>query len=554
MPSSSSRLAWFFAKFFCNITPWASFPLGLVANAVRNGVYEEFIATLKKANVPSVLPDQLNGITVKFLTYYSEYIGKICQIATLVGIIVATRLESYFYTGAFLSILAYDKLDKMNYIPHKVTEFMEAYISKLFQINTLMTGTLTLRLFTTISLTSNIPYIYMKYLALFEKALNLIYTDNGFSIAESEAPLYQKKNMTAEEIQTILAAPKEAFEINPSHCSKYIPNALPVDLTFDKFNEIFNTISWEEKYELIKPKLRDDDKFCQLIRQEIQNAFETQPPSLNHVKENFEALVIQLATNSNLSKEIYLAQKLEESMKQLSCVLSRNSRTSGSQIDLQYAIDACAKILAYIQNANTPSIEKEDILLKLAVEGGTYCAAGIKRAAEEIVRENIHPQSHSNSISDPQSSYELQIMSELQNKRFALLQIPYQALLTELSQTLLNDVHAFNFYFPQIALGFYPLNASQKAALSLTSIWAWKITAATRQILFENYKNGLNTVFKQTGMIHLTSYISTHIHSNPQLTPQQRSTILDGWVNDEPFCRLALVIMGVLRLKTTHPR
>ena len=123
-----------------------------------------------------------------------------------------------------------------------------------------------------------------------------------------------------------------------------------------------------------------------------------------------------------MSKEAFLTEQLRLQFHDFVSILCKEKAAKGNALDLQDAIESCRAILAYLNHAPS-SIEVEDILIKLAIEAGDYCARGIKRTSAEI---------HSGLVTkdnDPQKTYELTIRSHLQNVRQQIMQNTYLKLM-----------------------------------------------------------------------------------------------------------------------------
>ena len=64
--------------------------------------------------------------------------------------------------------------------------------------------------------------------------------------------------------------------------------------------------------------------------------------------------------------------------------LQGKGAVSGKEQHRDEAITICAQILPFLLSCRN-TMEREDALLKMAVEGGNYCALGVKRMANELL-------------------------------------------------------------------------------------------------------------------------------------------------------------------------
>src|SRR5262249_47998913 len=149
----------------------------------------------------------------------------------------------------------------------------------------------------------------------------------------------------------------------------------------------------------------------------------------------------------------------------------------GWQVDLDDAIANCGKILAYVQKLDPVKdrIEIEDILLKLACEGGEYCARGVKRASSELMSHIVNKSAKFNL--DPDKVYEMQLHQALLDQRSQLVQQQYnkiaQYALSLYPDAIKNDVHLFDVYRIYLSLGVIPLTDFERQKIGIGHLMGW---------------------------------------------------------------------------------
>lgn len=538
-----------YLSFVCNNSFFIYLPFGLACATVKQGDYENLV----EQKIP--LPKKLRPITTKTLNFFAEHAGDLLRVAILVENIALAYLGQYAFAGAFLSAFVYREIDMLGFVPHKVSLFMETYMPIVSTLGLAITGnTLVLR---TLALTEFSAYLNRSIIYKVEPAVRYIFSCKGPTLEEYEQPWVEQKNLTFEEMNEILDSSPNSFEINPAHCSKNVAkdSDLPKDEQLQDFLTLFNQINWqtEGKYQLIAAKLKRDDRFCDFLRKEF--------PNENNIRQNFEELVQELARQENQSKEKYLATWITEQISTFTDVLLHNKTPKGSRNDLQEGIENSKKILYYVKNLQD-NVHKEDLLLKLAVEGGDYCALAIKRATKEIIQEAVLPHGFSQEVLeqfDAQKSYELSILQALQNERFRLVQEKHSKISSEISAAITMDVHIFDLLSDFIFMGFYPIRDSKRKRVNMIDIAYWTAQEFLRSQTLQDYKSNVTGIIKAQGEQRFITYLLQFIDSHQQLTDEQKLALRekyslfdnDNWnaeETNERFYRLMLVMLGVLKL------
>lgn len=354
----------------------------------------------------------------------------------------------------------------------------------------------------------------------------------------------QKQDLSYEKIIAILDGEEEDYEINPAHCPKSVIDfdSFPKDYDFDTLLEIFNGIQWAPN--IVKHKLKDDERFLDHLSEKYPG---------KDPKEQFELLA------RDPSNDAFFIKWMKGEFYQLIKALKGEVRPQGEQKDLAVSIDYCAMILAYLQKPSLSRVEKEDILLKLAIEAGGYCSRGIKRATGEIVDEAVIPSEDGSDLDDPQKNFERKTSQNLQNRRRDIVQRYYRVIAEQLRipDAVSQDVHGFDIYRKFLSLGFFPLTPQERKQIDFSEIAVWNMYSDAQQIMLRDYRESLDDVLSEHEL-QFANYMRQYISSNSKLTARQKGCLTkkytswndDQWSIEETmqkFHRIMLVKLGVLR-------
>ena len=568
------------------ILPFAGIILCPASAAIKQGHYEQGVKCFNalvepySPKIAGILPQQLHETRVKLFSFLSENIGSITKAGVLAGTVALPFLGFGYLAAGIAGPLAFETLDAANLIPSKVSLVVEKYMPTVSNAALLVGGGLFSKTFAIATLGSEIPgastYVQKKIEKLFFKNFKV----DGPSLEEIDAPWEERNDLSFEEINHILNNDDHfQYEINPAHCSKqaYIAVNIPEDRNFKNFIELFEKINWSERYSLLKSSFRDDDRFLDLLKQHFPDQ------SIEHIREHFEVYLENLASESAMTKEDLLAKQLFEQMNQLVMILCQEKTPKGFLHDLQDAMDACSQILAYLNNQpidnREAQIEKEDILLKLAIEGGDYCARGIKRTAMEVASGIVSQGLQQ--LEDPLQNYELQIRQQLQFMRQQIMQSIYQKMIeimvrlakegngvwiSKESQTTdvhavaaAQDVHTMDLFRQYLTLGFCPLTANERHRFGIPDFITWLSYREIRSEMYATYQSNLDQAIKEKGEIYFCNYLRQKISYLPLLSLEQKEFLIDklaecseGEKTLKSFHRLFFVMQGVLKIKPIY--
>lgn len=593
IPHSQVRVA---AKVCNQVVPVLSVALCPLFAVVKKGHYEMGVKAIKGlagsrlAMITYLLPDKLSKRTEIVYCYLAENTGNIMEMGMLATAVAIPILTSPYYAAAMVAPVIYGKLDSMNVVPRRLSLFVETYMPTVTNLTFLAGGNLLSRVVSTASLLYDYSQFNRFVHRKFDNCNQYFSGYQGPKLEEFEAPLVVNHNPSFVKINEILDGDDEEYEINPAHCSKPILDfgELPKERDLTKLIPLMNSIEWEKRYSILKSKFRDDDRFI--------NDLKFKFPGNSNYQTNFETYLEQLAKESSVSKEKYLADLLRGQMLIFVSILTGKRRVKGSQQHLQETINNTSKILAYLLKLDTKlahhRVELEDILMKLSIECGDYCSSGSKRASGEIVNSLILQVIESKSgFLDPIQNYEFLVRFSLQrlrtkfvdsmylkyiesyvlyldrlihsgkeggNAKFSL----YEETTHPASVTMAQDIITYDTYRKIIALGFIPLTDSERNSIGIFDTFTWGSPFYSfremRNIMCERYRKALDATVKEIGEVYFGPYIRQLILKNNKLSKDQKSAILDKFltcndgkwsveVTQQKFHRLMFVMLGILR-------
>lgn len=544
------------------LLPAASIVVFPVSAAIKQGHYGQGLKVVD-AMIPSmrsVLPEKLDASRVKFFAYISENFTYFANVGVAAGAAALPFFGMAPLAAGIAVPVVFERLAAANYVPYRVNLAVEKVMPSVANAAMVAGGGLFSQAFSFLALAGGVPGVsdYMH-----KKVEKFILSKNGATLEEIDAPWVVREGLSMLEINRILEN-GEGYEINPAHCSKpaLIGVELPEAHDFQSFLTLIDQIDWVKKYRFLKLAFSDDDRFIDMLKEKFP---EVEKKAL---REDFESYVEKLA--GELSKEEYLAQVFKGQMTQLVKVLCKEVPPKGFQYDLEDAIKSCSQILAHLLSGACGRVEQEDIFIKLGLEGGEYCARGIKRAAAEIAG------GLSSTSEDPLLSYELKIRQHLQRKRQQIMQGLYQKLievmvrlakegpdmrLSKKEQTtdqhavsIAQDVHNMDIFRNILGLGFCPLTENERRQFCLADLINWSLYADIRKEMYKAYQDSLEDAIILEGTVHFAGYMRLKIGSLPHLTQEQQEELIDklsecsdGEATMRAYYRLFFVMQGVLK-------
>ncbi|MFA6119103.1 MAG: hypothetical protein WCT85_06575 [Parachlamydiales bacterium] len=572
-------------KVLCNITPILSLPVCYGLGIIRS-----------EDNSLKFIPK--DTLIFKGLYFLAQYSGDLIRVAMIVGSIALINLGCIAYGSGILTAMTYEFFDNyLGLVPFKISLFMEKIMPIISAITGLFNGIYLTRIISAIDLSSRFSPSINKFVQhKFDFIIHKIFSLKSPTLEETEKPLEKRKEFSSERLNEILDAPDSDFRINLSHCSKFTNGStdLPRDNNFNEFLRLFDEVKWTEKYSFIKTKLTKDKIFRDHLEGQIKSLSIDFSKDFNKANRKFlgaveslktdsntaniqdyrntkkeldhfiDEAIILLAKKENISKELYLERWIKKQLETLVSGLYNKTRMKGSQKDTEDSIVNCSKILTYLKslNRNIDRIDFEDILLSLAVDGGDYCARGVKRTSFELLKRIFYKNRKPSDFS-VEKDYENTLFQALQDRREKILEATYKNIAMFFPEEILEDPHGVDLYRQNLALGFFPLTEGERNDIGMMEIFFWEGYGSVRAVMQDEYKDSLDDVIKEIGELRFSEFMRKTITSNILLTQRDKEQLLekyternnyiwDSEATDHRFHRLALVMLGVLNYEPSE--
>ncbi len=568
------------------ILPFAGLILCPTSAIVKNGRYEQgvqcFDALMEKQfpRLTGILPSTVSETSVKIFSFLADYSSTITTTALTISVVTLPFFGMGYMAAGIGVPMAYQALESANLVPTKISGAIEKVMPTVVNASLLLGGGPFSKVLSFAALSSCIPgvsdYVQKKAEKIFFKKKH----SQGPSLEEIDTPWVEQNELSFDAINYILENHDEyLYKINPAHCSKqaYFGIDIPKDHNFKNFLTLFEKFNWKDRYQLLKPAFRDDDRFIDFLKQKFP---------FQEVKsyiDEFETYIEKLALEMDLSKEEFLAEFLRGQMKGFVSVLCQEKAAKGSLQDTEDCIDSCCKILPYLlsksEDFEKGKVEIEDILLKLAIEGGDYCARGLKRASAEIVSGLVFEGIPG--LDDPQKQYTLKIRQYLQQSRQKIMHAIYQKMIEimvrlakegngvfvsthrqttdEHAVAIAQDVHTSDLYRQYLSLGFVPMTENERAQFGLVDFGTWSMYHPVRKQMYAAYYENLNMSIKENGEIYFIEYFRKKISDLEHLTLDQQEFLIEklamcseGEKTLRSFHRLFFVMQGILNVKPIY--
>lgn len=617
-----------------SLLPFAGLIACPTSAMVKQGNYEDgvkyFDAFMKEKcpRLEGLFPQKLDETRAKILNFLADHTSTLTTVGVATTAVALPFLGlEYLAVGIGLPIL-YHTLESANLVPTRVRIAVEKYMPTIVNASLLLGGGPISKALSIITLSSLVPgdyiqknvseYVLKKVNKFFHKHME---GASGPSLDEIDAPWVEKTDLSFDDINYILENDDQGlYDLNPAHCSKqaHINVNLPENRDFKSFLTFFEKFNWKERYHILLPKFKDDDRFVDLLKQKFPEGTEehfrtnfdfyieklaaeiglskeeylTQyfddhlldllkekfPNAMHqHYREHCETYIGELAAKANISKEEYLAQQLSEQMNDFVLIMCKEKAVKGFAYDLEDAIDSCSLILGYLHSMpDSLTVEVEDILIKLSIEGGDYCARGIKRAAAETALSIIVDALPEKD--DPLKVFELRIRQQLQLLRHQIMQNLYAKMIEGMvkfgkegkkanlsmdGQTtdavavgIAQDVHTMDLYRNYLSLGFYPLTSEERSLFGLTDLVQWAMYTPIRNAMYQIYRDDLDKPIKEIGEVHFAINMRQKINGLQSLSTDQKEALVEklamcaeGEKTLKSFRRLFYVMQGILTIK-----
>ncbi|HEX4839158.1 MAG TPA: hypothetical protein VFU89_01810, partial [Rhabdochlamydiaceae bacterium] len=497
----------------------------------------------------------------------TDYGGKIGEVVMVMGTLALIAMNQRLHGVMILTSMVYQKVGRRA-LPRKMSLFLETYTPFVIDIGNLVNlqGSLLMQIRSVMSVLTYFDGLKNSMIFSFDAFLRkyLRLSKDTPSLAHIDAPIVMRKNLTFEQMQGILLE-SNPLEMDYAHCSKVATEQMEKSREFDRFQVLFDTIKWEERYGLIEKKCQDDDRFIDYIVEILGNVAKSK------IESNTTHYCALAATKSRKSQQQFIMDWFKAQIPILIDVLMGRKPPEGTQADLDDAIRNCEQILPYLLSRDLTKadeqMEVEDILLALTVEAGGYCATGIKRASSQQLQRAASGFTAAKSEVDGVKIFERRVYQQLEQTRYRIMQKLYIQVAEKFNMNIkiTQDIHTLDLYRSGL-LGFLPLTQNGRHELGVSNIVGFYIAQLMTglSIMYQHYRDQYDEdVRGDIGSGEICNYINQMVQENQQLDQSQKEAIMDMYLTrngnkwdkgsilapdtDRRFRRLMYVMLGVLK-------
>lgn len=581
----------------------------------------------KIPRLPVHAPTRLSKFSIRVLLFINENMSNIIRVALVSASVALVYFGSMALAAGAILAVSYEYLNHdLGIVPKKVALFMEKWMPTISMVGLLIVGSFMTQISAGITLLLTIPSVNLfvqqklanqirKVLLTLKDFLANMYTKKDLSKAknikefgaaleafprleECDAPLVQKNGMALSEIEAILNAEEDTYEINPAHLTKDFrpPLNLPVNRNFNELIRLWDTLEkkWLEprvSMRLFK-RLIDDKRFIQFVRKRFpeakifhyeknwrltdeENRNQEQQAKKNHSLA-FEGWIRTLALEKKSTSEAFIAHWIREQLQHYIDKLTGKRPIEGEHRFLEETIENTAKLIPFLLDPKISTIDLEDKLLQLAIEAGDYCALGSWRTSRDALESFTTALPVVDAKGNPltgQEAFANNVYLTLQKARLRSIDAGYQMVFTEMRKKeelrdLGEDIHTHTALTRMGKRGFYPLEANDMREFGLSELVVRETAGVIAHMgLLRQYKAQIPELMRELGIDrlnekknHVLTYLRTWVQENQVLSLADKQKLLKGalaetkanfedYENFAKWNRLMLTILGVVRQK-----
>lgn len=577
----------------------------------------------------SILPVRLSKIASDVLTFANQHLSTIIRVA----IVVAGAVLLYFghaamAAGALLAV-AYETLDHdLGVIPQKVSLFIEKWMPAISMVGLLIVGGVFTQIMAAGSLLLMIPevhtFVHHKVAKVARQAILsiaeplILWFISRFGdgrrppqldefierirqypeLEEADGPLVPQRDLNAEKIREILQGNEDEYELNPASLTKNVTPLLELEESQD-FPALLNLWDgigegWLAQYPRLLKRLADDKRFILFLKTRFPEAkrffFEYDynnhhltrdqqyQIAWNDYLEDIEGWMEPFAQEQNITRQQFAVNYIRQQLQRYINKLGGNTPIEGEQRHLRDAIENTSKTLPFLLRPDILRVDLEDALVKLAVEGGDYCALAMKRASDEVLQGFTMPLIlEREEQMDPHRRLENELLREFQRGRLTSIQGAFQQVMgflrgKEQFQDTADDIHLYTAVSRAIKQGYYPMTDEERAEFTMGELlFSETLLLPFRAILKREFEMRIPDAMAGLGIDRqnifsnrILEYLRHWVENNPHLTPAERAELLAGPLNNDQehvadvdnhpkWHRLMLYILSIYRKKAVQP-
>lgn len=446
----------------------------------------DFVA--ERLCLPNFLSGEIGGMRSEIYRKMSDNLGKCVQVAAVIAILADAILGFYLRAVAALTTFAIGVLDQNAYLPSRVSVFVNGYLPIVGYFASVFLGS---PLQKAVALTNIAGFS----LSLFSKARHFVqdFLDERVREAFHREGVDYPSLREMRELRSPREDPNRPAKLTVDQIRNFDDTA-PLLVDFEhivitprvcfcresegfqplRFNDLFAFIDWsrEEKFRILERKILNDNRWREYVhaseerRQFVENRSahfqEWKSYAIDWAKEQMN-LFAQNMTGRRLPKGNL---KGFESIKNTAASLMR------FLVRMRESIDEEGESFSE-EERRKRVVFYEDILLRLAIEGGDYCVQGLER----VVRESIDQCMFGGAVG---GNFKERILMLLEMKRersfdflyYNLSKIPYVGGFFDFMDG--NDVHAYNYFKKNLTPGLSPF--SDEALMDVSGESGWGMT------------------------------------------------------------------------------
>lgn len=556
----------------------ASVILPSLAASVKHGNYHQLVQIAGSVHpfLLRILPS--NKKTIARLGAFAEKGNEISRVLFTTATLGLMLCGEKNFAAGILSGVAYQILDERSVIPRRVSLFVETYMPSLLLTTNLIKGSLFSKLISFMELNACFFYtgaclIQQMIDHVLRFLLKKAETQVPFSkvvlqlipsVAQIDRLFSTKQtHLSYKEILQVLELSEQefsaAYEINPGVCMKEISISLnlPQDKDFKKFLTLFDEIDWMKRSTIVLKKLQDDERFIDFFSDHYPES------ERSEIQENITDFIALLASKTGVSVEQYSVDWMREQLVKLVETLNGTLRVEGMQSDLELVMTRASSLLPHCLSLKK-SVELEDILLKLSIEGGQYCGLGLRRVFNELWDAFVEQKIFNTPSLDLQEAYEKKILYTLEKVRRNLLDGTYSDLCEKVLKQHSRDNHLYDMKISGFKLGWLPMSRFERSRINIVHLIDRYALFMLRQDSEVMYSKEMFEAITSLGNQHFTNYMLGFIATHPRLSEKEKTKLhdkfaclesisddvpdqpIDGTTLIEKFQRLLLIKLGVL--------
>lgn len=515
-PSAMRGIEW------CNkINRWYVYiPVLSLAALLNYDHYLSLAIPMRKLGLP--IPSKAwSERTGQLLSFFADHISDFIRIAMLVTTVATLFFNPSLFGASHLAALVYGEI--RNYVPESLDRFVRHALP-------LMTFGCSLSAGRELKKTALIlgRDLFVNWIIARSSKTSKTRPE------QQETTLESNTAMSRQEIDEILAASDEDYELNPEHYCKRIPyeNILPQDREFSKLLEIYNEIPIADRIQFLRPSLYKDASFLDTLRREFPG---------EDVNESFYSMFERFAQSQHLTTDAYIDEWGREQLQKLVEQLQQKTPTDSTVEDF-------AIITAYLDSAEEEI--RHQTILQIATtrhDCDSYEMIGLSHG---IVAKAVFSLDLQNHPDDATKIYEIKIWQAIQNQRLFQIKASLDNLKESFPSIVAQLLNGADFF-----KGLYPIKTTNTEPMEFSSVYTAQMQGAAKADIAEAYRTNLWQGFDNAS---LAKCVPQFIQTDPTLSDADKKSLVqsysdsDYWRSHETnqkFRRWVLVRLGILRKK-----